>query len=434
MNQIIVRPIQKFIKAESLSGILLFSSTILALILANSPLSNAFQSIWQFEIGIQSEGFSLVKPLILWINDGLMAIFFFVIGLEIKREILIGELNSVKKASLPIFAALGGMIVPLSIFLLLNNNPQTMKGWGIPMATDIAFTLAILGLLGKRVPLGLKIFLTAFAIIDDIGAVLVIALFYTGDISWNLLLCAIGLLSILYSLSYFKIHSKYLILIFGMIIWVLFLKAGIHPTIAGILLAFAVPIRQKINVKTYSEKLKGIIEDLSNATVLNKKPILSKEQIAEIDNLDDWTMKVQSPLQQLENRLHSWVAYFIMPIFALSNAGVNITGGTNIDFSLASSISIALFLGKSIGVTLFSYFAFKLSLAALPDRVDFKQILGVAMLSGVGFTMSLFIGNLAFIDNDFFLNSAKIGIIIGSLISGLLGYIILKISFIKTKY
>ncbi len=425
-------PIQKFIKAESFSGILLFGSMVLALILSNSPIREYFNSIWDYKIGITSDNFQLVKPLILWINDGLMAIFFFLIGLEIKREILIGELNSLKKSSLPIFAAIGGMLIPLSLFLVLNNSSETSNGWGIPMATDIAFTLAILKLLGNKVPLSLKIFLTAFAIIDDIGAVLVIAIFYTGEISWLLLLYAGILFVVLYLLSYLRIHNKVVLLIFGIAIWLLFLKAGVHPTIAGILLAFAVPIRQRITEFRYAQKLENIIKLLTASNNTNKLPVLSQNQIDEIDNLEEWTNKVQSPLQQLEHRLHYWVAFLIMPIFALSNAGVYFSSEMIIDFPLALNIALSLFIGKAIGVSLFSYLSIKLKVAELPKHLNFIDIIGVAILSGVGFTMSLFIGGLAFNDNDIYMNSAKIGIIIGSVVSGVVGYITLKWS-IKRK-
>ncbi len=234
----LLSPIQKFVRIESLSGILLFGATLLALILANSPLADRFQSLWQFKIGISSSGFELIKPLILWINDGLMTIFFFLIGLEIKRELMIGELNSVKKASFPLFAAIGGMLVPVIFFLVLNRNPDNSHAWGIPMATDIAFSLAILTLLGKRVPLGLKMFLIAFAIVDDLGAVMVIALFYSGSIKWSLIGISLLLLGVLFFLSYRKYFSHGVFLTIGIIIWYLFLKAGIHPTIAGVLLAF----------------------------------------------------------------------------------------------------------------------------------------------------------------------------------------------------
>jgi len=424
-------PIQKFIKAESFSGVLLFVSMVLALVLSNSPIRDYFSAIWDYKVGITSDNFELVKPLILWINDGLMAIFFFLIGLEIKREILLGELNSLKKAALPIFAAIGGMLIPLSLFLVLNNNSETINGWGVPMATDIAFTLAILKLLGNKVPLSLKIFLTAFAIIDDIGAVLVIAIFYTADISWILLLFAGILFSVLYVLSYLRIYNKAVLLIFGFTIWLLFLKSGVHPTVAGILLAFAVPIRQRISEFRYAQKLENNLKRLTAYNNTNKLPVLSKSQIAEIDNLEEWTNKVQSPLQHLEHRLHYWVAFLIMPIFALSNAGVYVSSDMVVDLSFALNIAASLFIGKALGVSLFSYLSIKLKVAELPKQTTFIDIIGVAILSGVGFTMSLFIGGLAFNNNDVFMNSAKIGIIVGSVVSGVVGYIVLRWSILR---
>ena len=427
-------PIQKFIKAESFSGLLLFVSALIALILSNLPTRELFSTIWDYEIGITSKNFKLVKPLILWINDGLMAIFFFLIGLEIKREIILGELNSIKKAVLPIFAALGGMLIPLLFFLALNNNPETKDGWGIPMATDIAFTLAILKLFGNKINLSLKIFLTAFAIIDDIGAILIIAIFYTQDISWVLLIYSSLLFIGLYILSYLRIYNKAILLFFGFIIWLLFLKSGIHPTVAGILLAFAVPTRQRISEFKYAQNLEKIIKRITASNNTNKLPLLSEKQISEIDNLEQWTKKFQSPLQSLEHRLHYWVAFFIMPIFALSNSGIYVSSDTIIDFSFALNIAISLFIGKAVGVSLFSYISIKLNLASLPKNTNFIEIIGVAILSGVGFTMSLFIGNLAFLNNDILLNSAKIGILIGSITSGVVGYILLRWSILKNSF
>ncbi|MBL6873739.1 MAG: Na+/H+ antiporter NhaA [Flavobacteriales bacterium] len=424
-------PIQKFIKAESFSGVLLFASMILAFVLSNSPIREYFSAIWDYKIGFTSDNFELVKPLMLWINDGLMAIFFFLIGLEIKREILLGELNSIKKAALPIFAALGGMLIPLSLFLILNNNSETISGWGIPMATDIAFTLAILKLLGNKIPISLKIFLTAFAIIDDIGAVLVIAIFYTSDVSWLLLLFSAILFIVLYVLSYLRIYNKAILLILGFTIWLLFLKSGVHPTVAGILLAFAVPIRQRISEFRYAQKLENILKRLTASNNTNKLPVLSKGQIAEIDNLEEWTNKVQSPLQHLEHRLHYWVAFLIMPIFAISNAGVYLSKDMVLDLYFTLNIASSLFIGKAVGVSLFSYLSIKLKIAELPKQTTFIDIIGVAVLSGVGFTMSLFIGGLAFNSNDVLMNSAKIGIIAGSVISGLIGYIILRWSILR---
>jgi Na+:H+ antiporter, NhaA family len=427
VRKILITPFQKFVRIESLSGMLLFGATVLALVMANSPLAEGFHSLWQYKIGITTSGFELVKPLILWINDGLMAIFFFLIGLEIKRELLIGELNTVKKASFPLFAAIGGMLVPVLFFLLLNRNPNTTQAWGIPMATDIAFSLAILRLLGKRVPLGLKVFLTAFAIVDDLGAVLVIALFYSGTIKWSLIAIALVLLAILFFLSYKQIHAKALIIFFGIVIWILFLKAGIHPTIAGVLLAFTIPIRQKIGVEAYVTKLCDIVDDIKTSHVSNA-PLLSKEQIENIDYLEDWTGKVQSPLQLLEHRLHNWVAFLIMPLFALSNAGVSFQGGTGLDSMLGGIIVLSLVVGKMIGVTLFSWLGVKLGFAELPEEVNFKQVIGIALLAGVGFTMSIFVANLAFYGDEFLLDSAKAGILVGSLIAGVSGYMVLRLS------
>ncbi|MEM6772005.1 MAG: Na+/H+ antiporter NhaA, partial [Bacteroidota bacterium] len=423
----LLTPFQKFVKLESFSGILLFSATILAMIWANSPYGDSYQELWNTKIGFGTEDFGLNKALILWINDGLMAIFFFLIGLEIKREILVGELNSIRKATFPIFAAMGGIIVPYGLYLLLNERPETAGGWGIPMATDIAFTLAILKALGKSVPLGLKIFLTAFAIVDDLCAVLIIAIFYSGGIQWTLVMISLAILAVLYFLSYRGYHSKYLIFVAGLVIWVLFLKSGIHPTIAGVLLAFAIPIRRKIDTSTLMEELRGIADKFGKNPPVPGKD-LNNEQLSYIAEMEDLLDDYHSPLQALEHRLHGWVAYFIMPIFALANAGIAFSAGMEVDTSLVFTIAITLFVGKCIGISLFSFIALKLGLAELPDKVGTWQIVGVAILAGVGFTMSIFIANLAFADSTTLVDSAKIGIIIGSLVSGIVGAVVLKLA------
>ncbi|MFT6126912.1 MAG: NhaA family Na+:H+ antiporter [Polaribacter sp.] len=423
----ILSPFQKFVQIESFSGILLFIATILALIWANSSFGESYQLLWQYKIGFTSSHFELNKPLILWINDGLMAIFFFLIGLEIKREFLIGELNSVKKIAFPLFGALGGMLIPVLFFLVLNQNSETIPGWGIPMATDIAFSLAILKLLGNRVPLSLKIFLTAFAIVDDIGAVLVIAIFYSENINLGLLMAALVLLAILYFLSFKGYYSKYLLLIFGVIVWVLFLKSGIHPTIAGILLAFSVPVRQKINTPAFIENLSSIVENIKNAKT-SEKPILSKEQIAEVDDLENWTDQYQSPLQHLEHRLHDWVAYFIIPVFALANAGVVFNSQFDLDSALITNIIICLVIGNSIGISSIVLFVKKIKLIAVPEDISNQQIIGVSFLAGIGFTMAIFVASLAFKNNPVYIDSAKIGILIGSFISALIGYTVLRLN------
>ncbi|WP_111308811.1 Na+/H+ antiporter NhaA [Confluentibacter sediminis] len=426
----ILSPFQKFVKIESFSGILLMAATIVALAWANSPFSESYQSLWQYKIGFTTQHFELYKPLILWVNDGLMAIFFFLIGLEIKREFLIGELNSIKKIAFPLFGALGGMLVPVGIFVILNQNPETFKGWGIPMATDIAFSLAVLKLLGNKVPLSLKVFLTAFAIVDDLGAVLVIALFYSGNISFGLLITAITLLAILYLISYKGYYSKFIMISFGIVIWTLFLKAGIHPTLAGVLLAFSVPISQKIKTPEFVDNLVEITENIRKASIL-KKPILSKEQINEIDNLEDWANKYQSPLQHLEHNLHDWVAYFIIPIFALANAGVIINSDIPLDFALVINIIICLIIGKSLGISSIIFLAEKTKIIEVPIDISPRQIIGVSFLAGIGFTMAIFIASLAFIEDPIYLDSAKIGILIGSLISAIIGYIILSVTTTK---
>jgi len=356
-----------------------------------------------------------------------MAVFFFLIGLEIKREVMIGELNSLRKASFPFFAALGGMAIPITLYIIMNEDPATSHGWGIPAATDIAFSLAILQLLGSRVPISLKVFLAAFAIVDDIGAVLLIALFYSTGIKWLLLLIALGIILILILLSIRGIYNKYLYFAAGAVVWLLFLRAGFHPTVAGVLLAFTIPLRKKIDVKTYAVNLCDIVDEFKDAGD-GKSPVLSKEQVDYIDDLEDWTSKVQSPLQHLEHSLHNWVAYLIIPVFAFANAGVNLTTGTDIDYRLILIIVLSLFAGKSIGITLFTWLGRKFKLTVIPGNIKGSQLVGIAFLAGVGFTMSIFISNLAFVDNPSVVNSAKIGIIAGSLISGLTGYLILRFS------
>jgi NhaA family Na+:H+ antiporter len=425
IKKVMLTPFQKFLKIESFSGILLLLSTIIALVWANSSFRESYTGLWEYEIGISSENFELKKPLLLWINDGLMAIFFFLIGLEIKREILIGELNSMKKLAFPLFGALGGVIIPVILFVLINQNPDTFKGWGIPMATDIAFSLAVLNALGKRVPLSLKIFLIAFAIVDDIEAVLVIAVFYSGPIKTTLLLIGLGLLGILYFLSYKGYYSRFLLFFVGIVVWLLFLKSGVHPTVAGILLAFSVPIRQKIDVSTFTSQLETIYIAIKN-TVNLKSTILSKEQIGHLDDLEDWSNKFQSPLQHLEHVLHGWVAYFIIPVFALANAGVLIDSSVAIEIPLVINIVVCLVLGKGLGIPMVIFLAKKINLIQVPSDINFRQIIGVSFIAGIGFTMAIFIASLAFASTPEYIASAKLGILIASLIAAIIGYLILR--------
>lgn len=426
----ILSPFQKYVKIESLSGIFLLSATVIALIWANSPWSESYQNLWQYEIGFTTESFELNKPLLLWINDGLMAVFFFLIGLEIKREFLIGELNSTKKLAFPLFGAFGGMLFPVLFYILLNNNPETMHGWAIPMATDIAFALAVLKLLGNRVPLSLKIFLTAFAIVDDLGAVIVIAVFYSENIEFISLLIACGMLALLYILSAKGYYSKFLMATLGIVIWVLFLKSGVHPTLAGILLAFSIPTSQKIATGPFIEQLETITKNIKNATLL-REPILSKEQIKHIDMLEDWTQKYQSPLQYLEHKLHDWVAFVIIPLFALANAGVEFNSANSLDEALIITLMLCLILGNSIGISSVVLIAKKLKITQIPKDINNRHIIGVSFLAGIGFTMSIFIASLAFKNDQAYVDSAKIGILLGSVISAIIGYLILRYNTTK---
>ncbi len=431
IRDFLITPFQKFVKTESLAGMLLFGATIIALVWANTPFVEYYEQLWQYKVGISFQNFELKKPLILWVNDGLMAIFFFLIGLELKRELLMGEINTLKKAAFPFVAAVGGVLVPILFYLFLNQTPATQKGWGVPMATDIAFALAILSMLGDRVPLTLKIFLTAFAIIDDIAAVLVIAIFYSTHINWSLILYGMLLIAFLGLLYYKRKYSFAIGIVLSVIVWILFLKSGIHPTIAGVLLAFTIPIKKRINIKSFSTQLHSISGKILEGANENDKHLLTKEEIKCIDNLDDMIFEVRSPLQHLEHKLHGVIAYFILPVFAFANAGVTISTDYDFNFALVTTIAISLFVGKFVGVALFSYLGVRLKITELPSGVKFKQILGVAVISGVGFTMSIFIANLAFSGDLISINSAKIGIIAGSIVSGIMGYSVLR--FTKQK-
>lgn len=428
IKKILLTPFQKFVSTGSLAGMLLFGTAIIALLWANSPYSEYYEDLWKLKIGVSFEQFEFKKPLILWINDGLMAIFFFLIGLELKRELITGEINTAKKASFPLIAALGGVVVPIAFFLTLNQDAETAKGWGIPMATDIAFALAILSTLGKRVPLSLKIFLTAFAIIDDIAAVIVIAIFYSTNINWLFILYGIILISLLGIVYYKRKYTFTAGIILAVIVWFLFLKSGVHPTIAGILLAFTIPIKRKLNVESFSKKVGSISNTIKESTDSKENLLLTKDEIKHIDNINELSSEVRSPLQNLEYRLHSFVAYFILPVFALANSGVAINTNYPFDYSLLTSITISLLVGKFIGVTLFSYIGLKLKITDLPAGVTFKHILGIAAIAGVGFTMSIFIDNLAFAGDLIRINSGKVGIIIGSMIAGIAGYLILRLT------
>ena len=423
-------PLRRFVKIKSLESISMLLATLVALMVANSSLKPIYTQILNHEFLIGFSEFHLSKSMLEWINDGLMTIFFFVIGLEIKREFLIGELSSPRKAILPVLAAFGGMIFPITIFIILNYGKEGIHGWGIPMATDIAFSLGILGILGKRVPFGLTIFLATYAIIDDLGAVLVITFFYSTLIYWQYVIIAFILLLFLSILSVKNLYSKYLYIPAGIIIWLLFLESGIHPTIAGVLFAFTIPSHRKKKLFDVLQRGKTALNEISQ--LVGKKEVVFKEHKEAINVLDRFTSEIQSPLQQLQNKLHGMVSFFIVPLFAFANAGISFTGGEGTINELSLNIAISLLAGKVIGISLFSYLAIKTRIAELPKNVFFNQIIGLAFLGGLGFTMSIFISNLSYA-SETLLNSAKIGILLGSTVAGITGYLVIKYN-LKRQY
>jgi len=420
------KPFEDFFYAEASSGILLLIAMCIALIVANSSLASTFEKIWQTKLTIGYGNYSLNKPLILWINDGLMAIFFFFVGLEIKRELMVGELNNLKSAALPILAAVGGMLVPAVIFVAFNLNSDGISGWGIPMATDIAFALGILMLLGSRVPLALKVFLTAVAIVDDLGAVLVIALFYTSQINYTSLVIGIGVVMLLFGLNRMGARHPLVYGILGIIVWVAFLKSGVHATIAGVLVAMTIPSGTKINAKEFSRKIQVYLKRFDEACSPGDKLWSNQDQQDAVGTIAITCNQAESPMQRMEHDLRPWVSYFIMPVFALANAGITFEPDflQGLLHPVSLGIILGLFLGKPIGILLLSWIGIRTKLASLPEGVGWKQLIGAGFLAGIGFTMSIFINNLAFASSQN-MEIAKGGILTGSLIAALAGVFIL---------
>lgn len=432
-NKGVLAPIQEFIKTESFSGILLLFSAVLALIVANSPFSDWYVQLFQAKLTIGFEVGNISKPLILWINDGLMAIFFLLIGLEIKREIKYGELSNLQSALLPIIAAFGGAIVPGLIFFGFNVGTDFMDGWAIAIATDIAFALGILALLGSRVPVWAKVFLTAVAVVDDLIAVVVIALFYTSKISLIALAVSGGAILLLIIMNWINIRSIALYLFVGIILWVAVLKSGVHATIAGVVLGFMIPASPHTDRLGLLEKIGKGVDLLRNAY---KTEDDKEDEETALHYIERSVEKLESPLHKLEHKLHPLVAYFIMPVFAFANAGVALSAEqASVAFSstLTLGIIFGLFFGKQIGIMLSVWISSKLGIVKLPDSERVWTIFyGIACLTGVGFTMSLFIGGLAFTNQEF-IEYSKVGIFVGSLLSGLLGYFFLRSKLKPTK-
>ena len=437
---------KKTLKNYANGGNVLIFATALALLVVNLPfLTDFYNSLWTHKIALQIGGFNLFShhgvpmSIMEFINDALMALFFFSVGLEIKREILVGELSSFRQALLPIMAAIGGMGVPVLIFMLMAAGTDYTDGAAIPMATDIAFSLGILAMLGNRVPVGLKIFLTTLAVVDDIGGILVIAIFYSSHINYWLLLGAALLMLLLMCGGKLAIQSKLFYAGIGGIVWFLFLNAGIHPTIAGVLVAFCVPARPVYAPKGYIKTIRKNIGYFASEDdeTLNSRTILNKNQMNWLKEIESASDKVISPLQDMEDSLHPLVNYLIVPLFAFANAGIYF-GDLDISalFSgIAPAIIVGLIAGKFIGIFLFSWITLKLGWASMPEGCNWKRIAAVSVLGGIGFTVSLFIANLSFGTGDpimsQLLNNAKLGILVGSFLAGFLGWLFLNLTLPK---
>nr|WP_320038453.1 Na+/H+ antiporter NhaA [uncultured Bacteroides sp.] len=430
-----------FIKHHVNGGIVLMVVAVLAMIVANSPWSDAYLSILDYPVSLQIGSFNLFshngEPMSIstFINDALMAIFFFSVGLEIKREALVGELSNLRQALLPIIAACGGMIIPVIIYFCIAPQAPESNGIAIPMATDIAFSLGVLGLLGKRVPLSLKIFLTTFAVADDIGGIIVIALFYATHLQFGYLLIATAILAfMLWANIKLEVVNKGFYIFLGIVVWYLFLQSGIHSTIAGVLVAFTIPSRPHIKIGKYIERIRENIQSFPVSNI--DSIILEQDQLERLKSIESSSDHVISPLQSMEDSLQGVVNYFIMPIFAFANAGVVLAGAEEeviggVTFAVASG----LVLGKFVGIFSFTWLTIKLKISKMPENMDWKNLAGVSMLGGVGFTVALFIATLSFGDAEsVLLNQAKLGIIGGTVIAGLLGYLYLHKVLPKKEY
>ena len=417
------RLFQEFFRTEAAGGALLVVSAAAALVVANSPLADRFRSIWETTIAVTVGGHGLSLTLQQWINDGLMAIFFLLVGLEIKREALAGELASLRQAALPVAAAIGGMAIPAGVYLLTNGGGLASRGWAIPMATDIAFALGVLAMLAPRAPIGLKVFLAALAIVDDIGAVLVIAIFYTGDIAWGAMRMSGLILLVLLVLNVCRVRALSLYLLLGLVLWFFVHESGVHATVAGVLLALAIPTRALISAPEFSSRVRNLLEEFDRTETGDLVVLTSKGQQEAIARLEQATELVTAPLLRLEHALHGFSAFFVMPLFALANAGVSLNDLSVDRVTLA--VMLGLVVGKPLGIIGASFAVVRSGLAALPEGVNWTALWGCACLGGIGFTMSLFIATLGF-EGTGLLDSAKFGILAGSLLAAIAGGMIVR--------
>jgi NhaA family Na+:H+ antiporter len=420
-------PLRNFLDTEASGGILLLAAAIVALVWANSPLSESYTALWHTPVTVAFGQFRLNEDLHFWINDGLMAIFFLVVGLEIKRELLIGELASLRRALLPVAGAVGGAILPALIFVALTRGGEGSNGWGVPMATDIAFALGVLAVLGSRVPLGLKVFVTALAIADDLLAILVIALFYTSELSLPALGATAAVLALLVAGNRLHLRNYLFYGALGVVLWMALLASGVHATIAGVVLALTVPANTRIDGQSFVGRARELIDAFADAD--HPEDVRrSDERQSALADLEDATEAIQTPLQRLEHGLHPWVAYFIVPLFALSNAGVALgdSVGTALGSSAAYGILLGLIVGKQAGILGLAWLVVRMGWADLPAGVTWRHIWGAGCVAGIGFTMSLFIGELAFADDPALLDVAKVAILAASVLAASIGWSVLR--------
>ncbi len=426
LPRLIVRPLQDFLRTESAGGVLLLIATAAALIWVNAPFGGTYGDFWGAHVRIDLNVVDLDESLVQWVNDGLMTIFFFVVGLEIKRELLEGELADRRKAALPVAAAVGGMIVPAAIYLAFNAGRGGEHGWGIPMATDIAFAVGVVTLLGSRVPTSLKVFLLALAIADDIGAIIVIAIFYSGDISAGWLAAAGALLTLVVALGRAGIRGVVIYLAVGLVTWLAVFESGVHATIAGVALGLLTPTGPAVQPDEFIGATDDLLRQFRIARMQTDADGQELSQAA-LSDLENLARQSQPVLDRLEHALHPWTGYLVVPIFALANAGVELDAGSlrhAAGSPVSLGVALGLIAGKPLGIILAAWLACKAGIAALPDDARWRQLAGVGVVAGIGFTVSLFIGNLAFSQPEL-IADAKIGVLAGSALMGIVGIVAL---------
>ena len=423
----LLAPFREFARTSASGGLLLIGAAAVALGWANSPFAASYTDLWAAKLSIGIAGVTVSDSILHVVNDGLMAIFFLVVGLEIKREVLVGELTSLRGATLPIAAAVGGAVLPAVIFLAVSGGGTAARGWGVPMATDIAFALGILALLGSRAPLGLRIFVTALAIVDDLLAVLVVAVFYTADLSLPALSTAGVLLAALVLANRVGVRRPLVYALLGVGLWLAVFASGIHATVAGVLLALTIPATTRLDSDAYVDHARDLIAEFEGRTV-GGEDASTQEHHAALWDLEDATERAQAPMLRIEHALHPWVAFVIVPLFALANAGVrlDIDVSATVREPIALGVMIGLILGKQLGITLAAAVVVRLGVASLPTGVGWRHIYGAAWLGGIGFTMSLFIATLAYGEASSELALAKVGVLAASVVAGLGGFLILR--------